>query len=68
MVKGYRYKEMQDEWESWRHLLIEDFKRIEHRLQRCYDGMQRCGVNREDREQFVLGKIREMIQQVAEGA
>lgn len=67
MITGYRYKEMQAEWKSWEHLLREDFKRIETRLQKCYDGMQRCGVGREDREQFVLGKIQEMIMQVAEG-
>lgn len=69
MVKPtYHQKQMQDEWESWEHLLLDDFRRIERRIQTCYVGMQLVGVGREEREKFVIGKLRDLVQRVAEGA
>lgn len=57
---------MQSEWNSWEHLIRDDIKRLENRIQACYSGMACFGVGQAAREQFVMGKVVEIIKQVTE--
>jgi peroxiredoxin family protein len=53
------------EWESWEHLITDDLRRLEYRIQACYSAMTILGIKREDREAYVTERIRELILQIA---
>lgn len=57
--------DMVREWESWEHLIADDLRRLEHRIQACYSAMTIQGINREDREAYVTEKLKELIHQIA---
>lgn len=53
--------EIQEEWESWEPLLLDDLKRFEHRIQKFYSAAITCGAKRKEAEKFVIENLPRLI-------
>lgn len=60
-----RKSEMKAEWRMWEHLIRDDVRRLEHRIQSCYGAMSTFGISRKMREEYVLGQLKQIIQETA---
>lgn len=58
-------KQMIDEWKSWEHLILDDLKRIDYRIQRFHSSTALFSVSRSEREKYIAEKLRELILNIA---
>lgn len=55
---------MHDEWLTWARLFEEDVRRLEYRIQACYEAMCASGVPMHMSESFVIERIQEIIRKI----
>jgi hypothetical protein len=56
-------REIMDEWKSWEHLILDDLKRIDQRIQNFYAASSLFGLKAKDREDFMTSRLQQLIKE-----